>query len=107
MAQDWYTPQEMQTLEAMNPCPYWQRLNPLGWCVEKWYAGGVFASAMNALALTGGMVALGAIIVHAAKIKALAPLVDFVKKSKEQASFLSNRRRRRRRRTSRARRGRA
>lgn len=95
-----YTPEQIAELEARGACPYWQTLNPLGWCVEKWWAGGPFARGLDALSVVVGMAVLGAIVAEATKYRPFKAAFDKFEASKDRASFLKNgpgRRARRRR----------
>jgi hypothetical protein len=99
VAQDWFTPDEMQRYEATNPCPSWQRPNVTGWCVDKWWAGGPVAALTSALGVAVGMTALGAVALYVSKVEFLQPLVQFFKTSRAQAqAFSTNKRSRRTRR---------
>ena len=104
MARDWYTPDELRDLNALDPCPFWQRMNPSGWCVEKWWAGGPVSSVVNGIAIVTGMAAVGALLVYASRIALLRPALQFIQTSRAQMKALENptrwrtRRRRRRRR---------
>lgn len=100
---DWYTPEELAELRSQKPCPYWQDMNHTGWCVDKWWAGGAVYSILHAVGFSAGMVLLGLIVVSAAKVKLLQPVVKMIQSSRQQMKALENsrwrtRRRRRRRR---------
>jgi len=103
VAKDWYTPEELAELAALKPCPHWQRVNPTGWCVDRWYAGGPAATLISGLSMAAGMAVLGVVLVYVSKIELLKPAIAFVKRSQDRAKLIANRRkwhtgRRRRRR---------
>jgi len=98
---DLLTPQQMAELDAQGACPYWQHMNPTGWCVEKWWAGGVAARLLDGVAVVAGMTVLGFIIAEASNIGVFRDALGRVIKAKNEVNFLTNpragRRRRRRR----------
>jgi hypothetical protein len=92
VAKDWYTPEELAELQALKPCAPWQRMNPTGWCVERWWAGGPAATLISGISMAAGMAVLGVVIVYVSKIELLKPAIAFVKRSQEQSKMLANRR---------------
>ena len=104
MAQDWYTPQELAQLNAINACPYWQRMTPTGWCVERWWSGGPVSTATNALFTLLGLSALGLVFAYASKFTLLKPALQLLRGSRgEMKTYENPRRWRTRRRRRRAR----
>lgn len=103
MPRDWYTAAEVRDLEALDPCPYWARMNPTGWCVDRWWAGGPLSAAINGLVLAASMAALGGALAYAAKMEFLKPAATFFQKAQQQAGLLGRNRRRTRRQLSRGR----
>ena len=101
MARDWYTPSELAELQATNPCPFWQRMNPTGWCVEKWWAGPM-TSLANGIALALGMGVLGGVLVYAARIELLKPVVKLFSRPDSQLAAANRKRKWRTRRRRRA-----
>lgn len=105
MAKDWYTPDELEELNKLKPCPRWQRMNPTGWCVEKWWAGGPFATLISGIYLAVGMAVLGTVLIYASRVELLKPAIEFFQKSRghvkqlvaNKRSWRAGRRRRRRR----------
>lgn len=93
MAQDWYTPEEIAQLNALKACPYWQRLNPTGWCVEKWWSGGPFSSATNALTTLLGLSALGLVFAYASKFTLLQPALQLIRGTRGEMKAYENGRR--------------
>lgn len=98
------TPEQIAILESQGACPYWKRVNPTGWCVEKWWAGGPAARVIDGLAVVSAMAILGFIIAEATRIAPFSAALDRVVKAKNQVNFLTNPPRRRARRKRRGRR---
>ena len=104
MAKDWYTVDDLAQLNQLDPCSPWQRMNPTGWCVDKWWAGGPASTLISGVSMALGMALLGVVLVHLSKIELLKPAIDFVKKSKAEVKMYANRRKWRSGRRSRRRR---
>jgi len=92
---DLLTPEQQAQLNEQGACPYWQTINPTGWCVEKWWSGGPAARLMDGLGVVLGMAVIGLILAEAAKTKVLSPLVSLLIEGKQQSQILRNPRRRR------------
>ena len=92
------TPEEIARLEKLGACPYWQKLNPTGTCVEKWWAGGPASKLFDGLAVIAGMAFLALLISEAHKVKLFEPAFQRLAEARKESSFLMNRRGRRARR---------
>lgn len=84
------TPEQQQELTARGACPYWMRVNPTGWCVDKWWAGGPTARIIDGVTILFGMAIVGVAIAKASKIKLLAPTIEGIKQARAEAKLLEN-----------------
>lgn len=92
------SPEQLAELERAKACPYWEKMNPTGWCVPKWWAGGVLSRLIDGVAVVAGMTVLGLIVAGASKTKVFSPAIKQMKQAQEALNFVRNPRRSRRRR---------